>query len=133
MGRHHNQIRCIRRWMLAAVAAGLVMATATAAELEERVVLTAENQQATEDTWHGEGGVHVLYQDIEIHCDELDYVRSTGNLVARGNVVVDRGPSRFTAEELRFNLLTKTGVFIASHRLHRPDVQLHRPADREAR
>ncbi len=113
MNRHHNQIHYARRWMLAAAAVMvLVSAAAAAVELEERVVLTAENQQATELTWRGEGDVHVLYQDIEIRCDELDYVRSTGDVVARGNVVVDRGPSRFTAEEMRFNLLTKTGVFL---------------------
>lgn len=84
---------------------------ATAAELVERVVLTAENQSGTATTWRGEGDVHVLYQEIEIHCDELEYERETGDLIARGNVVLDRGPSRFTADELRFNLLTKTGTF----------------------
>jgi LPS-assembly protein len=85
--------------------------TATTAELVERVVLTAENQSGTATTWRGEGDVHVLYQEIEIHCDELEYERETGDLIARGNVVLDRGPSRFTADELRFNLLTKTGTF----------------------
>ena len=113
MNRHHKQIQSARRWMSALGAAMVLFLTsATAAELEERVVLTAENQQATETTWRGDGDVHVLYQDIEIRCDELDYVRGTGEVVARGNVVVDRGPSRFTAEEMRFNLLTKTGVFV---------------------
>lgn len=113
MSRHDIQTeRAPRRMLAAGVAVLLVVAGATAAELEERVVLTAENQQATETTWRGDGDVHVLYQDIEIRCDELDYVRETGEVVARGNVVVDRGSSRFTAEEMRFNLLTKTGVFI---------------------
>ncbi len=113
MTRHHNPIQSARWRMLAAVAVMVLLtATATAAELEERVVLTAESQRATETTWHGDGDVHVLYQEIDIRCDELDYVRSTGEVVARGNVVVDRGPSRFTAEEMRFNLLTKTGVFL---------------------
>ena len=113
MTRHHKQLNDLRRLMLAVVVILCLAArAATGIELEGRVVLTAENQQATEETWHGEGDVHVLYQDIEIRCDELDYVRATGEAVARGNVVVDRGPSRFTAEEMRFNLLTKTGVFI---------------------
>jgi LPS-assembly protein len=40
------------------------------------------------------------------------YDRATGDLVARGNVIVDRGPSRFTADRARFNLQTKTGVFV---------------------
>jgi len=115
MNRHHNPTQSAWRAMVAAaVVIALLPLTAAAAELEDRVVLTAENQQATEGTWRGEGDVHVLYQDIEIRCDELDYVRDTGEVVARGNVVVDRGPSRFTAEEMRFNLLTKTGVFLNS-------------------
>jgi len=83
-----------------------------AADEDERVILTAENQNATADSWHGEGEVHILYQDIEIHCDEVDYDRATGDLVARGHVIVDRGPSRFTADRARFNLQTKTGVFV---------------------
>jgi len=90
----------------------LLAGFARAADEEERVVLTAENQHATEDTWHGEGGVRISYQDITIQCDEMDYDRASGNLVASGNVIVDRGPSRFTADELRFNLETKTGVFV---------------------
>jgi LPS-assembly protein len=84
---------------------------AGAADEDERVVLNAENQRATEETWHGEGDVRVSYQEITIRCDVVDYTRATGDLVARGNVIVDRGPSRFTADELRFNLNTKTGVF----------------------
>ena len=82
-----------------------------AADEEERVVLTAENQHATENSWHGEGSVRISYQDITIQCDEVDYDRTSGDLVAYGNVIVDRGPSRFTADELRFNLETKTGIF----------------------
>ncbi|MFV2071126.1 MAG: LPS-assembly protein LptD, partial [Thermoanaerobaculales bacterium] len=78
---------------------------------EERTVLQADVQRATETTWHGEGNVRVIYQDITITCDELDYNRATGDLVARGNVIVDRGPSRFTADVLEFNLPAKTGLF----------------------
>ena len=104
--------RAAVRWTALLLLAFLLPAAGSfAAELAERVVLTAENQQATEESWRGQGNVRVLYQDIEIHCDEVDYQRSSGDLIARGNVVVDRGPSRFTASEMRFNLLTKTGVF----------------------
>ena len=42
----------------------------------------------------------------------MEYDRATGDLVARGHVIVDRGPSRFTADRARFNLQTKTGIFI---------------------
>ena len=84
---------------------------AGAADDEERVVLHAESQSGTADGWHGEGEVQIIYQDIDIRCDEADWNRATGEVVARGNVILDRGPSRFTADEARFNIQTKTGTF----------------------
>jgi LPS-assembly protein len=84
---------------------------AGAADDEERVVLHAETQRGTADGWHGEGDVQIVYQDIDIRCDVADWNRATGEVVASGNVILDRGPSRFTADEARFNILTKTGTF----------------------
>ena len=86
-------------------------AVAVAADDEERVVLRAESQLGTADGWHGEGDVRIVYQDIDIRCDEADWNRATGEVVARGNVILDRGPSRFTADEAKFNIHTKTGTF----------------------
>jgi LPS-assembly protein len=94
------------------VMAMVVLATvAWAADEEERVVVHATTQQATAEGWRAEGEVQILYQDIKISCAAADFNRSTGEVVATGNVVLDRGPSRFTAEETRFNIHTKTGVF----------------------
>jgi len=104
---------CVRRRVPLIVLAIVVVATfAWAADEEARVVLHAETQRGTADGWHGEGDVQIIYQDIDIQCDVADWNRATGEVVARGNVVLDRGPSRFTAEEARFNILTKTGVFL---------------------
>ena len=86
-------------------------AVAGAADDEDRVVLHAETQLGTAEGWHGEGEVQIVYQDIDIRCDEADWNRATGEVVARGNVILDRGPSRFTADEARFNIQTKTGTF----------------------
>jgi len=109
--REGCRTRRLPRLLAALSLATLAALGAGAADLQERVVLTAEEQSGNAERWHGEGEVRVLYQDIEIRCDELDYDRASGDIVARGNVIVDRGPSRFTAAEARFNLLTKTGVF----------------------
>ena len=106
-----TRIASIVRCSFLAVLAVSIPSLAAAVELEDRVVLTAETQSGTEEIWRGEGEVLVLYQDLEIRCDELEYERSSGDIVARGNVILDRGPSRFTADELRFNLNTKTGTF----------------------
>ena len=90
----------------------VVLSTFAWADDEEvRVVLHAETQRGTADGWHGEGDVQIIYQDIDIRCDVADWDRATGEVVARGNVILDRGPSRFTADEAQFNILTKTGVF----------------------
>ena len=109
--REGCRTRRLPRLLAALSLAILATLGAGATDLQERVVLTAEEQSGNAERWHGEGGVRVLYQDIEIRCDELDYDRASGDIVARGNVIVDRGPSRFTAAEASFNLLTKTGIF----------------------
>ena len=110
MNHGDNAILTAVRQMLLVVSVLLLVIGASTAADDERVVLKAEIQNATADSWHGEGSVHILYQDIEIHCDEVDYDRSSGDLVAHGNVIVDHGPSRFTADEARFNLEAKTGT-----------------------
>jgi LPS-assembly protein len=110
---HHDTEGFFARWRtLPIVLAIVVLATvAFAVDEEERVVLHADSQTATAEGWHGQGEVQILYQDIDIRCDAADYNRSTGEVVATGNVILDRGPSRFTADEARFNIETKTGVF----------------------
>jgi LPS-assembly protein len=101
------------RWLSLLVSVILfVTGAAKAADEKERVLLFAEVQTATAEGWRGEGGVHIVYQDIDIVCDQADYNNATGDVLAQGNVVIDRGPSRFTADEARFNLETKTGVFL---------------------
>jgi LPS-assembly protein len=79
---------------------------------DEAINLRAEVQQVEGDVWRGTGGVRILYQDIAIQCDEMQYNRVTEELVARGNVILDQGPKRFTADELRFDLGDKTGTMI---------------------
>lgn len=83
-----------------------------AAENGEAITLTAETQRWEGDVWRGLGDVRILYQDIKISCDEMEYNRTTQDLVARGRIIVDQGPSRFTADELYYNLGTKTGLFV---------------------
>jgi len=72
----------------------------------------ADEQRVEGDLWRGIGNVKILYQDISIQCDEMEFNRETQDLVARGNVILDQGPSRFTAAELHYNLETKTGLFV---------------------
>jgi LPS-assembly protein len=110
---HFNPTFSSAGWRVTLTVLALVglSAVVSAADDEERVVLHAETQLGTADGWHGEGEVQIVYQDIDIRCDEADWNRTTGEVVARGNVILDRGPSRFTADEARFNIQTKTGTF----------------------
>jgi len=110
---HLNPYSSSAGWRVTLIVLALLglSAIAFAADDEERVVLHAETQLGTADGWRGEGDVQIVYQDIDIRCDEADWNRATGEVVARGNVILDRGPSRFTADEARFNIRTKTGTF----------------------
>ncbi len=100
-----------------AVVAGLLAAPVRAGgeapkDTRETMTLHADHQQWIQKTlWRGEGNVEVLYQDIKIHCDKVELNSETMDLTASGNVVLDQGPRRFTADELHYNLKTKTGEF----------------------
>ena len=90
----------------------LAPAILEAAEPSEAITLTAEEQHWEGDVWRGLGEVRILYQDIKISCDEMEFNRATQDLLARGRIIFDQGPSRFTADELHYNLGTKTGLFV---------------------
>jgi LPS-assembly protein len=103
-------MRCA--WILLLPLLLTVPAPVSGAGNGEAINLFAEQQQVEGDVWRGVGSVKILYQDVSIQCDEMEYNRVTEDLVARGNVVLDQGPSRFTADELHYNLGTKTGLFV---------------------
>jgi LPS-assembly protein len=74
--------------------------------------LRADNQEWVENVlWRGTGNVQVAYQDVKIQCDELELQLGSGDVEARGHVILDQGPSRISAERLRYNLRTKVGTF----------------------
>ena len=103
-----RSLRLLLLWLLVFVP----VADLEAADADESITLVAEEQRWEGDVWQGLGEVRILYQDIKITCDEMEYNRVTQDLVAHGRVIVDQGPSRFTADELHYNLGTKTGLFV---------------------
>ncbi|MEK7799236.1 MAG: LPS assembly protein LptD [Acidobacteriota bacterium] len=58
--------------------------------------------------------VDIKYGDTRIQADFVRYVPSTKDVTALGNVILDQGTSRLTAEKLTFNLETETGTFYAA-------------------
>ena len=60
------------------------------------------------------GGVTIEYQDIKLVADKVTYNFRTGDAVAEGNVIIDQGPTRFTATQAIYNMNSKTGTFFNS-------------------
>jgi lipopolysaccharide assembly outer membrane protein LptD (OstA) len=55
--------------------------------------------------------VDIKYGDVRLQADFVRYVPSTKEASASGNVVLDHGSARITAESLTYNLETDTGTF----------------------
>lgn len=64
------------------------------------------------DIWSAEEEVFISYQDVRIQCDRIQMNKLSGDIEAEGHVVLDQGPSRMSAESLRYNLKTKQGTFV---------------------
>lgn len=58
--------------------------------------------------------VDIKYGDTRVQADFVRYIPSTKDLTALGNVILDQGTSRLTAEKLTYNLKTETGTFYAA-------------------
>lgn len=99
-------------WLaLAVVLVGV--ATAAGQEAGQPYLLRADSQEWVEDVlWQGEGNVRVSYQDITIQCDRIRLDLASGDVEADGNVILDQGPSRLSADRLLYNLRSKTGRLI---------------------
>jgi len=55
--------------------------------------------------------VDIKYGDTRLQADFVRYVPSTKDVTALGNVILDQGTSRLTAEKLTYNLDAETGVY----------------------
>ena len=57
------------------------------------------------------GYVDIHYGDIRLQADTIRYVPATKDCFAEGNVLLDSGPTRLTAERVEYNLESQTGTF----------------------
>ena len=64
-----------------------------------------------EDSVVLEGGVEILYQDVRVTAERMEWFRERGDLAAQGDVVFDQGPRRLSGSSLEYNLEEKTGIF----------------------
>ncbi|HEV8375219.1 MAG TPA: LPS assembly protein LptD [Candidatus Polarisedimenticolia bacterium] len=57
------------------------------------------------------GYVDIRYGDLRLQADTVRYVPATKDCFAEGNVVLDSGSTRLTAQRVEYNLGTETGSF----------------------
>lgn len=67
------------------------------------------------------GRVEIHYQDVTLEADRIDLDVATNIVTAVGNVVLDQGPRRITAQQATFDLETKTGEFQHANAFVAPD------------
>lgn len=99
-------------WLALAVA---LVGVASAADdpAGQPYLLRADSQEWVQEVlWRGTGNVRVVYQDVTIQCDQIQLDLQTGDVEADGNVILDQGPSRLSADRLIYNLRSKTGRLI---------------------
>jgi lipopolysaccharide assembly outer membrane protein LptD (OstA) len=58
-----------------------------------------------------EGYVDIRYGDLRLQADHVRYVTATKDCFAEGNVILDSGQTRLTAEKVEYNLGTELGAF----------------------
>jgi LPS-assembly protein len=69
-----------------------------------------------------EGNAAIEYQDVEITAHRITYNLKTNDVEAVGNVIVDRGPDRLSADRVIMNLDTKTGTFFNARASLQPSI-----------
>ncbi|HEV8701247.1 MAG TPA: LPS assembly protein LptD [Candidatus Polarisedimenticolia bacterium] len=98
----------------------------SAAPERQRKIVSAEEGGKTLEIAAGPGSVigkdelvlkeyvDIKYGDTRVQADFVRYIPSTKEITALGNVILDQGTSRLTAEKLTYNLGTETGTFYAA-------------------
>lgn len=69
-----------------------------------------------------EGEAEIKYQDITIKADKITYMEKTQDTLLEGNVIIDQGPQRLSAEHAQYNLAAKTGILTKARGSFEPSV-----------
>ncbi|HVT03553.1 MAG TPA: LPS assembly protein LptD [Thermoanaerobaculia bacterium] len=90
---------------------------------ESNVRWEANHQELVKDDYAIlEGDVKVYYQDVIVKGDKITYNRKTKDVEAQGNVIVDQGARRLSADRAVFNLETKTGTLFSAKASFEPSL-----------
>jgi hypothetical protein len=66
--------------------------------------------------------VDIRYGDLRLQADFVRYLPATRTAFAEGNVIIDQGDSRITAEAVEYNLETGTGIFTGARGFAEPSI-----------
>jgi len=67
-------------------------------------------------------GVQIKFRNLKINAERIEVESETKRVLATGNVVVDQGPKRLSAERVEFDLETETGTFYEAKAFVDPDI-----------
>lgn len=76
------------------------------------VTVRADSQEKKGDVYLLRDHVVVTYKDMELTCDQASYDQSTGQVTAKGHVVYSDSTAHLEADELHYNVATRTGWFL---------------------
>lgn len=79
----------------------------------DTVRITADRQEKFGHIFHLRGSVEILFRDMRLTADEVDYDETTRDVDARGNVRFERAANHedLRARDAHYNLLTELGQF----------------------
>jgi lipopolysaccharide assembly outer membrane protein LptD (OstA) len=66
--------------------------------------------------------VDIRYGDLRLQADFVRYLPATKVAYAEGNVIIDQGEGRITAQSVEYNLETNTGIFIDARGTAEPGI-----------
>lgn len=73
--------------------------------------LEAEKQSQIGNIAYADGHVDLHYKDVRMRADHVEYNDDTGEVVARGNIILDRLDQHVEAADANYNLNTGRGTF----------------------
>jgi len=79
------------------------------------VKLEAKQQRREGNLFYADGDVDIVYQNMRLRADHVEYNASTDDALARGHVQFDLDTQHLEAQEARYNVRTGRGSFRSVH------------------
>ena len=83
----------------------------TATTTDQTATLEADHQSQVGRVYYADGNVDVVYQDVRLRADHVEYNEDTQVVNARGHVQLDYQTQHLEASEARYEIRTGRGTF----------------------